>query len=64
MRTDGGGENVDVWQHVIQQHEDVNSVIVGNSVHNVRIERLWRDVRRGIIDYYRKVLACLNGREF
>ena len=47
VRTDGGGENVDVWAHMTQHRANTRSVIVGSSVHNVRIERLWRDVRRG-----------------
>ena len=40
VRTDGGGENVDVWQYTIQQRGDAGCVIVGSSVHNERIERL------------------------
>lgn len=60
VRTDGGGENVDVWEYMVQQHRDVNSVIVGSSVHNVRIERLWRDVRRGVIDIYRETFSRLE----
>lgn len=35
VRTDGGGENVDVWQYMIQQHGDARCMIVGNLVHNV-----------------------------
>ena len=50
VRTDAGGENVDVWSYTIEQHQDSSCVIVGSSVHNVRIERLWRDVRRGVLD--------------
>jgi len=32
-----------------------NSVIAGRSVHNQRIERLWRDVRVNVIDFYRTI---------
>lgn len=60
MRTDVGGENVNVWQCMIQQHEDASAVIVGSSVHNVRIERMWHDVRRGVIDTYREVFSRLE----
>lgn len=40
LRTDCGGENVDAWDYMIQ-HQGESSVIVGSSVHNVHIERLW-----------------------
>ena len=45
VRTDGGGENVDVWRHMIQRRGSPSCVLVGSSVHNTRIERLWSDVR-------------------
>ena len=45
VRSDCGGENVDVWQFMYEQHSnDPACVIVGSSTHNVRIERHWRDV--------------------
>ena len=47
IRCDQGGENVQVAQHMIQQRgEHRRSVIVGSSVHNQRVQRLWRDVHR------------------
>ena len=40
VRTDRGGENVDVWHFMIQMHETTSSVIAGSSTHNVRsVER-------------------------
>lgn len=40
VRTDHGGENVDVWRDMIQAWgEEARSVIVGSSVHNQRVER-------------------------
>lgn len=48
VRKDGGGGNVDVWQYMMHRHRDASAVIVGSSVHNVRIERMWRDVCRGV----------------
>ena len=45
VRTDKGGENVLVWDRIIElRGEDRGSYIAGSSVHNQRIERLWRDV--------------------
>jgi len=43
--SDQGGENILVAQHVIENRgADQNSMIVGASVHNQHIERLWRDI--------------------
>ena len=46
LRTDRGGENVLVGRMLVdRQGADRGSWIQGPSVHNQRIERLWRDVR-------------------
>ena len=50
VRSDRGGENVDVWQFMYEQHlNNPNCVIVGSSTHNERIERFWRDINRCVL---------------
>jgi len=45
VRSDKGGENILVWQSMINlRGENRRSYLAGSSVHNQRIERLWRDV--------------------
>lgn len=46
VRSDQGGENVEVWRYMIEQHANMSAIITGSSTHNERIERLWRDVHR------------------
>lgn len=46
LRSDRGGENVQVWRYMLEQHNYPSAVLVGSSAHNERIERLWRDVYR------------------
>lgn len=47
IRSDHGGENVDVWRYMLEVHrENESCVLTGSSTHNERVERLWRDVYR------------------
>lgn len=59
LRTDCGGENVDAWDYMIQ-HRGESSVIMGSSVHNVRIERLWRDVHQSVLAPFRTMFEQLE----
>ena len=44
VRSDLGGENIEVWRYIVEQHRSDSAVITGSSTHNERIERLWCDV--------------------
>ena len=69
VRSDHGGENLEVWKYMLEQHQSYSAVLVGSSTHNERIERLWRDVQRCVsvlfADLFRQmeaegILSCLN----
>ena len=48
VRTDCGGENVEIWRFMVEHHGSTSAVVTGSSTHNERIERLWRDVHRSV----------------
>ena len=53
VRTDQGGENIDVVQYMIDTRGTGWGLdMVGRSVHNQRIERLWRDVFTDVLSLY------------
>ena len=61
IRTDQGGENVMVAQHMLEKRgSDRRSVIVGSSVHNQRIERLWRDMHRCVTVLFYKLFYFME----
>ena len=61
VRSDLGGENVDVWRYMYEQHSnDPSCVIVGSSTHNERIERLWRDVHRCVLQPFAETFRTLE----
>ena len=61
LRTDLGGENVDAWEYMVTQYGgDESTIITGSSVHNERIERLWRDVSRSVIVPFKEIFISLE----
>lgn len=63
VRSDFGGENVDVWRYMVDQHSSSEAVITGSSVHNERIERLWRDVYRCVGCLFADMFRTLEEEE-
>uniref|UniRef100_A0A1X7UVR7 Integrase core domain-containing protein n=1 Tax=Amphimedon queenslandica TaxID=400682 RepID=A0A1X7UVR7_AMPQE len=61
VRSDHGAENVGVWSFIEEARgRNHNSYIAGRSVHNCRIERLWRDVYTAVTTSYVVVFTQLE----
>lgn len=61
VRSDEGGENVLVAQHMIEHRgAERRSMLTGSSVHNQRVERLWRDVHSGVTKLFYRMFYYLE----
>ena len=63
IRCDKGGENTLVSQFMLHhpaRGPGRRSCITGKSVHNIRIERLWRDLYNGCICYFHQLFILLE----
>ena len=52
IRSDQGGENALVWRYMLETHLNSDTLIIGSSVHNQRIERFNRDINTQVLNYY------------
>ena len=61
VRTDQGRENILVAQYQLEHRgHGRNSIITGSSVHNQRVERIWRDMHHCVTQLYYRLFYFLE----
>lgn len=61
VRCDHGTENIEVAKWMLHHHGTAsNPVLAGRSVHNQRIERLWRDAIQSFIGMYKRLFYFME----
>lgn len=64
VRSDQGGENIDVALYMLRNRGDTHrSMITGQSIHNQRIERLWRDMHHCVTSLYYRLFYFMEQQE-
>lgn len=63
VRADKGSENSLVRDFIREQHQRVNAFLYGKSLHNVRIERLWRDVNGQVSSFFKEIFLNMEEQE-
>lgn len=61
VRSDRGGENIDVIYYMIERKgTGRGSALVGRSVHNQGIERMWRDVFADVLHLFHDLFTAME----
>ena len=56
---------MDAWDYMVALHGgDESTIITGSSVHNERIEHLWRDVSRSVVVPFKDTLLAWRSKEY
>lgn len=64
VRSDHGKENIQVGLFMNMLHgTQSNSVLTGRSIHNQRIERLWKDVFEQVVEYFYNLFYSMEDQE-
>ena len=59
VRTDKGMENIKIADFMLE-HRGNTGILTGKSVHNQRIERLWRDLYEGVLSSYHSLFYYME----